>query len=490
MEPRALGWEVLCDSWLLTLDPILSPFTAELRVLFSWLVAPCLEFLNRHCLSMIPTSDMTLVASLCKLMSAMLDELRIVLVKEAENARRAEDDSGAPPPPKVEPAKVNADGTEVSAPSSSSAAVDDQYVDVPEQRGQWVECMFLFSVVWSLGASTDTEGRAKFSAFFRDLLQGRCPADVLSFDAARFGSRRPRAMFPSAADDARGGGKGEDQKDVYEFMYNRRAGNGNGQWVNFMTTIPNFVIPPESKFNDIIVPTIDTVRTNWLLDLLITQGKHVLLAGQTGTAKSVCATQKLLRGLDRSVYLPFMLAFSARTSANQTQDIIDGKLDRRRTGVLGPPPNKKCVIFVDDLNMPLREVYGAQPPIELLRQWMDYGGWYNTKSNSFTQIVDVQFVAAMGPPGGGRNPVTQRYLRHYNTICLTPYDDSSLKRIFGTITRWWLEPFPAKVRSQMKPLVDATVKAYSVVCSQLLPTPTKSHYTFNCNYTERTRLET
>ena len=53
-----------------------------------------------------------------------------------------------------------------------------------------------------------------------------------------------------------------------------------------------------------------------------------MCVGPTGTGKTLTISDKLTRYMPKE-YIPDFIVFSAKTSANQTQDLIDGKLDKR-----------------------------------------------------------------------------------------------------------------------------------------------------------------
>ena len=88
---------------------------------------------------------------------------------------------------------------------------------------------------------------------------------------------------------------------------------------------------------------------------------HVGLIGPTGTAKTICVKDCLNNIYDNTEYGNIIINFSGQTKAGNIQDEIEAKISRkRRKGHYGPDNGlKKVVIFVDDMNMPQKEEYGA-----------------------------------------------------------------------------------------------------------------------------------
>lgn len=99
------------------------------------------------------------------------------------------------------------------------------------------------------------------------------------------------------------------------------------------------------QVSDLIIPTMETARQLFFLRTYLAHEIPMLFVGPTGTGKSVINKSFLVK-LPKEQYRPNCINFSARTSANQTQDIIMSKLDRRRKGLFGPPMGKKCVVYV------------------------------------------------------------------------------------------------------------------------------------------------
>ena len=324
---------------------------------------------------------------------------------------------------------------------------------VPRDSSEFPKFMtnlFGYSYLWSIGGAIKETDQEKFDDFIRDTL------DMVNFGSA-----------PT----------------VYSAYLNMETGQF-GKWADQVTEF-NFDI--NLPYFELIVPTEDTARYGFLFKSGFDAMYSVFFTGVTGTGKTV-VIQRQLNQLSKEVddgganIMPCVVNFSAQTSALQTQRAIEAKLEKKRKGIFGGPSGKKIILFVDDINMPIKDLYGSQPPIELLRQISDYSGFYDRdKVPDHKSLVDLVLMAAAAPPGGGRADITKRFSRHFHMLCLPPASGTVLRGIFEGILGGYIVAgkFPKETLQIVPPIVLSTISIYHRIADELRPTPVKSHYTFN-----------
>ena len=139
------------------------------------------------------------------------------------------------------------------------------------------------------------------------------------------------------------------------------------------------------------------------------------------------------------------------------------------------------------MHMSKSDKNGIQPPLELVRSIVDYGGWYN-ENFEFQKLKKVNFIAALTTGIQHRTNPAQfsRASRHFNLFQWSDPDATVFKDIFSTIMTWYVESLdlrPDKL-DKIKPLctgvvVDATIHVYSEMLKNVLPAPTKPLHIFN-----------
>jgi dynein heavy chain len=124
-----------------------------------------------------------------------------------------------------------------------------------------------------------------------------------------------------------------------------------GKMVPWANVLPEFVAPDDAYLvTKVFVPTLDTVRTHSILDLMVERRRQVLLVGTAGTGKTVVVDQYLHGMGENMMFCNINLNYY--TTASVLQHIMEGPIDKRSGRIFGPPGTKRLVYFIDDLNMP------------------------------------------------------------------------------------------------------------------------------------------
>jgi dynein heavy chain, axonemal len=98
--------------------------------------------------------------------------------------------------------------------------------------------------------------------------------------------------------------------------------------------------------------------------------------------------------------------------------------------------------------MPAVEFYGAQPPIELLRLFVDRQGMYQRGEWNWKDVNGTTVIACAAPPSGGRAVLTPRFSRRFNMLCMPEPTPGTLTTIFSSILKEFLKTgFQEKVKN-------------------------------------------
>ncbi|XP_078482966.1 dynein axonemal heavy chain 8 [Ciona intestinalis] len=314
-----------------------------------------------------------------------------------------------------------------------------------------IERLFIFCLMWSVGATLELADRARMEGF---LIEHESKLDLPSIES----------------------GSGHT---IFEFVP-----GANGAWEHWSQRVVEYIYPNDSipEYSSILVPNVDNIRTKFLIDVISKQNKAVLLTGEQGTGKTVLI-QGYMLGFDPEVMMAKSFNFSSATEPNMFQLTIESYVDKRMGSTYGPPAGRKMTVFIDDVNMPVINEWGDQITNEIVRQMMEMHGMYSLeKPGDFTNIVDMQFIAAMIHPGGGRNDIPQRLKRAFNVFNCTLPSNASIDKIFGIIGLGYFcveRGFNPDVVDIIAKLVPATRTLWQWTKVKMLPTPAKFHYIFN-----------
>ncbi|XP_061501815.1 dynein beta chain, ciliary isoform X1 [Anopheles gambiae] len=317
----------------------------------------------------------------------------------------------------------------------------------PECPKEWYEIYYVFAVIWGFGSSLYQDQLVDWRTEFHKWW-------INEFKAIR---------FPP-------GGT------IFSYYIDPETKKFN-PWTEL---VPSFELDTDIPLQSMLVPTTETTRLRWFMDILIEDKHPVMLVGGAGSGKSVIVADKL-SSLSYK-YAVTNVPFNFYTTSEMLQRVLEKPLEKKAGRNYGPPGNKTMVYFVDDMNMPEVDTYGTVQPHTLIRQFMDYRHWYDRAKLSLKDIHNCQFVSCMNPTAGSFT-IDPRLQRHFCVFAVSfPSGDPLYHIYYSVLSQHLSNPlnkFNLATQKICAALVTCALNLHTKMGQMFLPTAVKFHYVFN-----------
>lgn len=252
------------------------------------------------------------------------------------------------------------------------------------------------------------------------------------------------------------------------------------QFLPWSDLVPKYEMDTDIPLQSTLVPTADTTRLRWFMDILIEKKHPVMLVGGAGSGKSVIVSDKLQQLSDN--YVVQNVPFNFYSTSEMLQKVLEKPLEKKAGRNFGPPGGKQMIYFIDDMNMPMVDTYGTVQAHTIIRQFIDYHHWYDRAKLTLKDIQNCQFVSSMNPTAGSFT-IDPRLQRHFCVFSVNfPVGDPLYHIYYEILSQHLSNPlnkFNTSVQKIAEPLITGALNLHSRMSQVFLPTALKFHYVFN-----------
>ena len=313
--------------------------------------------------------------------------------------------------------------------------------------GTLVEKLFIFCISWGVGGRLDINDRIKLTSFFRNA------CDLV-----------PTLM------------EGET---IFDYFLDDKTAD----WQPWSSAVAKWEYPPtfgDVPFHDLILPTPDSTRTEFLIDMLAFQGACVLVTGATGSGKSTCIRQHE-KSLNTEDHVSAHLAMCGTTLPGRLIQSFDSVTEKRQGRTYAPPGGKKCLFVIEDVSKPTADAFGDNMCFEFLRQLLVDGGYYSQLNPDFNTLLNMQYICEMAEPSVARKDLPMRLKGRMMSFKTTMPPDQVIHSIFHRMIKGRLLRYsaPKPVVSLASSICDLTIEVWHRLSAKFPPIPSRLHYDFN-----------